>query len=116
MKQSMIIGIVMLYIICQGITMIIQADSTGSSSIWGVFDNVYRMELSQNVISSAVSSVFAPAAYLIAALFALGDVILMRYPAIFSGTYVWAWWIIFMPIAVSFLITIALSVRGVSST
>ena len=116
MKQSWVVGIIMLYVILQAINMTLQASTSVDGSMWGVFNNMWHLELSQNVVASAVSSFFAPAGFAIAAIIALAKVILMLYPAIFSGNYVWFWWTICFPVAISFIITIIMSIRGVSST
>ena len=116
MKQSWVVGIVMLYVMLQAINMIVQASTTVDGTMWSVFDSMWRMEYSQNIVASAVSSFFAPAGMAIAVLTALGKAVLMLYPAIFTGTYIWVWWILCFGVAVSFIVTIVLTVRGVSST
>lgn len=118
MKQSWVVGIVMIYVILQGLTMVAQADTTGDSSIWGVLDSVFKYNLSQVQGSgtSLISSLWVPAQVGIAVLMALGNIILLYYPALFSGSYIWFWFIVCLPIAVGFVFTIVTLVRGVPST
>ena len=115
MKQAWIVGTIMLYVILQIINMSLQASTTVNGSMWGVFNSMWHLELSQNVVATAVSSFFAPAAMAIAAITSFIRVVLMLYPAIFSGNYIWFWWIVCFPVSISFIIVFIMSIRGVSS-
>jgi len=117
-KQSWVVGIVMLYVILQGLTMVVQASTTGDSSVWGILDGVFKYNLSQVQGSgtSLVSSLWVPAQVGVAVLMSFGSIILLYYPALFHGTYIWFWFIFCLPIAVGFVISIVTLVRGVASS
>ena len=118
MSQGKIQGIVMLYVILQGLTMIVQVSVTGDSTVWGILDSVYKYNLSQVQGSgvSLISSMWVPAQVGVAILMALMQIILLYYPALFGGYYVWFWFVVCLPIAVGFVVSIVIMIRGVTST
>ena len=115
MKQSWVVGIVTLYVIAQGLTMFVQTSSSGDSSIWGVMDGVFRYNMTQIQGTQGVSSIWVPAQIGISVFMSFFQIILMYYPALFSGVYVWFWYVVLFPISVGFVISIVSMIRGVSS-
>jgi len=119
MKQSWLTGILMAYILIMGVGMIVQAQSTPAASIVDVIKSM-GMPNMVGYKSDVVSGISG-------ALFGAGDIIrllkgliymsLLYFPALFQGYYVWAWWIICMPIAVSLWIAGLLAIfRGTPSS
>jgi len=118
LSQGKVMGVVMIYVILQGLTMIVQGSTTGDSSIWGILDSVFKYNLSQVQGSGAglISSMWVPAQVGIAVLMGLLQIIMLYYPALFGGYYVWFWFIVCLPVAVSFVVVIVMMIRGVTST
>lgn len=118
MKQSWVVGIVMLYVILQGLTMIVQASTTGDSGVWNILDGVFKYNLSQvqGSSTSLISSIWVPAQVGISVLMTFLSVIMLYYPALFHGNYIWFWFVICLPISVGFVISIVTTIRGVAST
>jgi len=118
LKQSWVVGIVMLYVILQGLTMVVQASTTGDSSVWGLLDGVFKYNLSQvqGSTSSIISGLWVPAQVGISVLMSFMGIILLYYPALFHGYYIWFWFIVCLPISVGFVISIVTLIRGVAST
>jgi hypothetical protein len=106
----------MLYVILQGLTMIVQASTTGDSTVWGVLDSVYKYNIEQLQGSNLVSSFWVPAQVAVAVLMSMVDIVLLYYPALFSGSYLWIWFCICLPVAVGFVVSIVTLIRGVAST
>ena len=97
--------------------MVVQTDTTGDSTVWGALDNVFRYNLQQiQGGANILSTFFVEAQLAVAILMSFLSIILMYYPALFHGNYIWAWYILFLPVAVSFIITMILTVKGVSSS
>jgi hypothetical protein len=115
LKQSWIVGIVMIYVVLQGWTMVLQNSSTGDSQVWSSLNNVWYMNLTQ-LVGSTVSAIWAPALTVIAVFMSFISIIALYYPAIFTGTFIWFWWVVCLPIAVSFIISIITIIRGVHSS
>lgn len=118
MKISRVEAFVFLYIVLQGLTMFVQADTVGDAGIWGILDNLYKYNLAQvqGGSLSLISSFWVPAQSAVSILMTLIEVILMYYPAIFHDYYVWVWFSLFFPVAVGFILSIVMSIRGVPST
>jgi hypothetical protein len=119
MKQSWVTGILMAYILIMGVGMIVQSQTDPDASIVEIIMNM-GMPNMVGYKSDALSGISG-------ALFGAGDIVrlvmglikmsLLYFPALFQGYYVWAWWIICMPIAVSMWIAGLLSIfRGTPST
>lgn len=108
----------MIYVIMQGLTMVVQASTTGDSSVWGILDSVFKYNLSQvqGSGSSLVSSLWVPAQVGVSILMSLGSIILLYYPALFQGIYIWFWFCVCLPVAVGFVVAIVTIIRGVAST
>ena len=115
MKQSWIVGIVMLYIILQGLTMVMQADTIGATSIWGVMDSLWRLNYTNTFGASAVTAALVPGAVMISVMLSFGQILILYYPVIFQGTYVWFYWCVCLPIAIGFIISLITILRGVGS-
>lgn len=113
MKQSWVVGIIMIYVILQGLTMVVQTSTTGESSVWSILHNMYAVNLTQNVVISAVSSIFAAAGVVLAIFATLLQMIFLYYPALFSGVYLWFWFVVCFPIACGFVVSIVSVIRGV---
>jgi len=118
MKQSWLTGILMAYILIMGIGMIVQSQSSPADSIVEVIRGI-GMPNMVGYNSDLVSG-------LSGAIFGAGDIIrlvrgliymsLLYFPALFQGYYVWAWWIICMPIAVAMWIAGLMAIfRGTPS-
>ena len=105
----------MLYVILQGFTMIAQGTTTGDISIWSNLNGMYKTNLTQNVVISAVSAIWAPAASVLSVISTFLQAVVMYYPALFTGYYVWLWWCLLLPISVGFVIVIISMIRGVHS-
>lgn len=114
-KQSWTVGVVMLYIILQGLTMIVQQSTTGDTRIWGYLNSVFQYNVSTSVISN-ISMVWAEAGAVLAMFVSFLEIILMYYPALFPGNYVWIWWCILLPIDVGMVMSVIAMIRGVHTS
>lgn len=119
MKQSWITGILMAYILIMGVGMIVQSQTDPADSIVEVIRNMGMPNMVgyQSDALSGISGALFGASDIIRLVMGLIKMSLLYFPALFQGYYVWAWWIICMPIAVSMWIAGLLSVfRGTPST
>lgn len=105
----------MLYVILQGITMVIQTSTTGDAIAWNYLNNVWYMNLTQ-LVGSTVSAIWAPALTVISVFMSFMSIITMYYPAIFHDVWLWFWFIICLPISVGFIISIVSIIRGVHTS
>lgn len=119
MKQSWLVGLLMAYILIMGIGMMVQSQTSPDASIVEVIRSM-GMPNMRGYNSSIISG-------LSGAIFGAGDIIrlvqgliymsLLYFPALFQGYYVWVWWILCMPIAVSTWIAGLMAIfRGTPST
>jgi hypothetical protein len=94
--------------------MILQNDTVGASNIWSSLNSMWYMNLTQ-LVGSSVSSIWAPAITVVAVFASFLSAIVMYYPAIFTGYFIWFWWCICLPIAIGFIISIVTIIRGVNA-
>lgn len=112
MKQSWIVGLMIIYIALQGWTMVLQADAVGASNIWSNLQGMWYMNLTQ-LVGSSISSIWSPALTVISVFAAFLSAIVLYYPAIFHDLYIWFWWCFCLPIGIGFIISIVTIIRGV---
>ena len=115
MKQSWVVGIMMIYVILQGWTMILQVDAVGASSVWATTQSLWYMNLTQ-LVGSSVSAIWSPALTVISVFASFLGAIVLYYPAIFNGTFLWFWWAVCLPVAVGFIISLVSIIRGVHTS
>lgn len=115
MKQSWVVGIMIIYIALQGWTMTLQQSTTGDTSVWSSLQNMWYLNFTQ-LVGSSVSMIWSPALSVLSVFVAFASAIILYYPAIFQGTFIWFWWCICLPVAVGFIISIVTIIRGTGST
>lgn len=118
MKQAWVIGIVMLYVILMGLQMFVAGETSTSST--GVGSELHAYQLPGEVTAhtdpdSGASSVEIDAGTIASGIWHVGQMALLYFPGIFQGDYIWFWWCICFPIAVSFWIAMFVVFRGSSS-
>jgi len=119
MKQAWIVGTVMLYIILMALQMFVTA--TADTSETGVGAELYNYEFPSEVTAhtspdTGQSSAEISAGTIASSIWDVGQMAMLRFPALFSGNYVWFWYIFCLPIAVSFWVIMFSIFRGVGST
>lgn len=120
MKQSWITGLLMAYILIMGVGMIVQSQTDPAASIVDIIRSIGGMPNMvgyKSDVASGISGALFGATDIIRLVMGLIKMSLLYFPALFQGYYVWAWWIICMPIAVSMWIAGLMAVfRGTPST
>ena len=112
MKQSWIIGTIMLWLVIFTAELM----ATGGSAFAHASDlNAVASPafVNQSGVVSAISSVMTA----IGSFFvSLVQIIFLWSPTVFAGSWIWVWEYICLPIAISFIVVIATVIRGVHSS
>lgn len=120
MKQSWIVGTIMLYIILLGLQMFVSAAYDTSDT--GVGAELYEEGMFPSGLTphtdpdTGQSSVEIDAGTIATSIWNVGNMAMLRFPALFQGDYLWVWWILCFPVAVSFWVVMFTIFRGVGST
>ncbi len=119
MKQSMIIGVVMLYIIMMGLQMFVTDVSATSET--GIGSELHNYRYPSEVTAytnpdTGQSAATIGAGTIASSLWDVGQMAMLRFPALFTDNYVWFWYIFCLPISISFWAVMFMIFRGVTST
>ncbi len=115
MRQSKVEGIMVLYIALQAWTMVLQQSTTGDANVWSALQNMWYVNILQ-MTGSSFSAVGAAAAGVVSVILAFLSAVLLYYPAIFQGTFIWFWWCVCLPVAIGFVISFITIMKGVGSS
>lgn len=119
MKQAWIVGTIMLYIILMGLQIFVTGGTSTSST--GIGAETYNYEFPSDVTAhtspdTGQSSVEINAGTIASSIWNVGQMAMLRFPALFTGYYNWFWWTFCFPVAVSFWVVMFTIFRGVGST
>ena len=119
MKQAWIVGTIMLYVILMGLQMFVTSSSATSST--GIGAELYNYNFPSEVTAhtspdTGQSSAEISAGTIASSIWNVGQMAMLRFPALFTGYYVWFWYIFCLPIAISFWVVMFTIFRGVGST
>lgn len=107
MKQSWIVGIFMLYAVCLGLSAVMTGSTIGYS--WDSVGNLLFPEVTNWTLATVFSNIGAIISGMV-------NAILLNFPNIWTGVYLWFYYIVVLPIAVSFMVCLVVIIRGGSST
>lgn len=117
MRPSWLVGIITLYIILFALQMLVTAESPSSTTTGAeLYDIPIPNSMVEKKLDTGDSIIGAKPEISAAVIMQVGEMAMLKFPGLFTGNYVWVWWILCFPIAMAFWITIFLAVvRGVSS-
>lgn len=119
MKQAWIVGTIMLYVLLMGLQMFVTGNFDTSAT--GVGSELHDYELPSEVTphtdpDTGQSSVEIDAGTIASAIWNVGQMAVLYFPGLFTGNYIWFWWVFCFPITVSFWVVMFTIFRGVGST
>lgn len=108
----------MLYIILMGLQMFATTASTSSTGLGSeLYDYRYPSEVTSHTNpDSGQSSAEISAGTIAKSVWNVGQMAMLRFPALFTGNYVWFWYVFCLPISISFWVVMFTIFRGVGST
>lgn len=119
MKGSFIQGVVMLYVILMGLQLFVTGGTAPSST--GAGAELYNVPIPNSMVEKKLdtgdSIIGAKPEISAGMIMKVGQMAMLQFPGIFTGYYVWIWYIFCLGVAIAFWIIIFLAVvRGVGSS